>query len=202
VDLVTRRVLDPAGERGLRVARRAPVGEGPHRAHRGRPEGYIPKEQLWDHLDALVDNLHDWLREQGRWPDLIHSHYADAGYVGVRLSHLLGVPLVHTGHSLGRDKRQRLLAAGMDGEEIDRRYAMVRRIEAEEETLANADLVIASTRNEIEEQYGLYDYYHPERMVAIPPGTDLTQFHPPATGDPPHPFGPRWSASSMRLTSP
>ncbi|MGE5155636.1 MAG: HAD-IIB family hydrolase [Bdellovibrio bacteriovorus] len=191
VDLVTRRVLDPAVSEDYGV----PVEPLSEKARIVRleagPEGYIRKEQLWDHLDALVDNLHDWLRDQGRWPDLIHSHYADAGYVGVRLASLLGVPLVHTGHSLGRDKRQRLLAAGMEGAEIDRRYNMVRRVDAEEETLANADLVITSTRNEIEEQYGLYDYYHPERMVAIPPGTDLTQFRPPATGDPASPFWPQ-----------
>ncbi len=184
VDLVTRRVLDPAVSPDYAI----PIESLSYKARIVRidagPEGYLPKEQLWDHLDALVDNLHDWLREQGRWPDLIHSHYADAGYVGVRLSHLLGIPLVHTGHSLGRDKRQRLLAAGMDGEDIDQRYNMVRRIDAEEETLATADLVITSTHNEIEEQYGLYDYYQPDRMVVIPPGTDLTQFRPPAEGEP------------------
>ena len=188
VDLVTRRVLDPAVSPDYAV----PIEPLSEKARIVRieagPEGYLPKEQLWDHLDGLVDNLHDWLREQGRWPGLIHSHYADAGYVGVRLSHLLGVPLVHTGHSLGRDKRQRLLAAGMDGEDIDRRYNMVRRIDAEEETLATADLVITSTHNEIEEQYGLYDYYRPERMAVIPPGTDLTQFRPPAADDPPSDF--------------
>jgi len=49
--------------------------------------------------------------------------------------------------------------------------------------LANADLVITSTHNEIEEQYGLYNYYDPERMLVIPPGTDLKQFHPPADNE-------------------
>lgn len=199
VDLVTRRVLDSVVSEDYGVPIE-PLSEKARiiRLEAG-PEGYIRKEQLWDHLDALVDNLHDWLRKQGRWPDLIHSHYADAGYVGGRLSHLLGVPLVHTGHSLGRDKRQRLLAAGVEGTEIDRRYNMVRRIDAEEETLGNADLVITSTRNEIEEQYGLYDYYHPERMVAIPPGIDLDQFRPPATGEPPPPF---WSEVERFLDEP
>ncbi len=184
VDLVTRRVLDPAVSPEYAVPIEALTDKARIVRIEAGPEGYLPKEQLWDHLDGLVDNLHEWLRVQGRWPDLIHSHYADAGYVGLRLSHLLGVPLVHTGHSLGRDKRQRLLASGMDGEEIDRRYNMVRRIDAEEETLATADLVVTSTHNEIEEQYGLYDYYHPDRMVVIPPGTDLTQFRPPAADEP------------------
>ncbi len=143
------------------------------------PAEYIPKEQLWDHLDSLMDNLTNWVNEQPRMPDLIHSHYADAGYVGVRLANLLGVPLIHTGHSLGRDKRKRLLAKGISREEIEVAYNMERRIDAEEEVLANADLVIASTHNEIEAQYGLYNYYDPERMSVIPPGTDLTLFHPP-----------------------
>ena len=109
----------------------------------------------------------------------MHSHYADAGYVGVRLSNLFGVPLIHTGHSLGRDKRKRLLATGLSRAEIESTYNMTRRIDAEEEVLANAELVVTSTRNEIESQYGLYNYYVPDRMSVIPPGTDLSLFRPP-----------------------
>ncbi|MBT8050481.1 MAG: HAD-IIB family hydrolase, partial [Gammaproteobacteria bacterium] len=109
----------------------------------------------------------------------VHSHYADAGYVGVRLSNLFGVPLIHTGHSLGRDKRKRLLARGLSPAEIESTYNITRRIDAEEEILANAELVVTSTGNEIESQYGLYNYYAPDCMAAIPPGTDLSLFKPP-----------------------
>lgn len=142
------------------------------------PDGYIRKEELWDTLDIFADNLLHWLNQQPRMPDIIHGHYADAGYVGTRLSHLTGIPLVFTGHSLGRDKRTRLLATGLNSELIEQRYHISRRINAEEDVLATADLVITSTRHEITEQYELYDYYHPERMVVVPPGTDLEQFHP------------------------
>jgi sucrose-phosphate synthase len=69
---------------------------------------YISKEQLWDYLDNFADNAINYLQSQAKMPDVIHSHYADAGYVGIRLSHQLGIPLVHTGHSLGRSKRKRL----------------------------------------------------------------------------------------------
>lgn len=144
------------------------------------PAGYLPKEELWDYLDTFADNALAYIRELGRTPDIIHSHYADAGYVGVRLASLLGIPLVHTGHSLGRVKRRRLLASGLKRDTIETRYNMGRRIEAEEDTLATAQLVIASTQNEIEEQYGLYDHYQPELMQVIPPGTDLERFHTPS----------------------
>ncbi len=183
VDLVTRRIVDP--KVGPDYAE--PIESLSERARivriEGGPEEYVPKEQLWDHLDPFTDNLVDWLNEQPRSPDIIHGHYADAGYVGVRVANLLGIPLVHTGHSLGRDKRKQLLAKGMSPEAIETTYNMVRRIRAEEELLANADLVITSTRNEIEEQYRLYNFYDPERMAVIPPGTNLAQFRPPEEGE-------------------
>ncbi len=146
------------------------------------PNQYLPKEQLWDHLDAFTDNLLTHLHDQGELPDLIHSHYADAGYTGSRLASVLGLPLVHTGHSLGRVKRRRLLAAGLSAEDVELRYNMARRVEAEELTLGTAERVITSTHQEIEEQYRLYDHYQPEQMRVIPPGTDLERFRP-AAGD-------------------
>ncbi|MGR8929069.1 MAG: HAD-IIB family hydrolase [Gammaproteobacteria bacterium] len=177
VDLVTRQVVDAEvspdyaqsietlGDHAQIV--RIPAG----------PDAYIRKEELWESLDIFTDNLLHWLYQQPRMPDIIHGHYADAGYVGMRLSHLTGIPLVFTGHSLGRDKRTRLLATGLDSEVLEQRYHVSRRINAEEDVLATADLVITSTRHEITEQYELYDYYHPERMVVIPPGTNLDQFY-------------------------
>jgi len=142
-------------------------------------EKYLRKELLWDSLENFSDNVLAYLKSQPRMPDVIHSHYADAGYVGSRLSHQLGIALVHTGHSLGRNKRQQLLASGIKRSEIESTYHISRRIDAEEITLGTAERVITSTQQEIEQQYGLYDFYQPERMRVIPPGTDLTQFFPP-----------------------
>ena len=139
---------------------------------------YIPKEQLWDHLDNFADNLLNHLHTNNLIPHIIHSHYADAGYVGTRLSHQLSVPLIHTGHSLGRSKRKHLLASGIKRDVIEKRYNMSRRINAEEATLGAAERVITSTYQEIEEQYELYDYYQPDQMRVVPPGTDLVKFHP------------------------
>lgn len=140
------------------------------------PRRYLRKESLWPHLDSLLDELIRHVRRTGRIPDLIHGHYADAGYVGGRLAQLLGVPFFFTGHSLGRVKKARLLAAGKDAAKLDDRYNFPLRIEAEERALETAAVVVASTHQEVEEQYQLYDNYHPDGMRVIPPGVDLDRF--------------------------
>ena len=141
------------------------------------PRRYLRKEVLWPYLDIYVDNVLQYLRKVRRIPDLVHAHYADAGYIGSRLVQLLGVPLIFTGHSLGRVKKQRLLEKGSKESTIEEQYNISQRIEAEEITLGNANLVITSTNQEVEEQYEIYENYHPRRMMVIPPGVDLDQFH-------------------------
>ena len=142
------------------------------------PRRYLRKEVLWPHLDSFVDNILQHLRRVGRVPDIVHAHYADAGYVGTRLVQLLGMPLIFTGHSLGRVKRQRLLEKGSKRDSIESQYNISLRIEAEEITLGNAILVVTSTNQEVQEQYELYDNYQPRRMMVIPPGVALDRFYP------------------------
>lgn len=144
------------------------------------PRRYLRKEVLWPHLDTFADELLRHIRKVGRIPNVIHTHYADAGYVGCRVAGWLGTPLVHTGHSLGRVKQQKLLEQGTKEEVIEDHFHISTRIEAEEITLGGAALVIASTNQEVEQQYSVYDRYQPERMVVIPPGVTLERFYPPA----------------------
>ncbi|MCA9250742.1 MAG: HAD-IIB family hydrolase [Phycisphaerales bacterium] len=179
VDLVTRRLVDPKLDSvyGEKFEELAP-GANIVRIECG-PRRYLAKESLWPHLDSFSDNLLRFLRNQGRVPDLIHGHYADAGYVAARLSSLLGIPMAFTGHSLGRVKKQRLLDQGTTEEAIEKRYRITRRIEAEEYALDNANFVVTSTHQEVEEQYALYDNYQPGRMTVIPPAVDLSRFTPP-----------------------
>ncbi len=143
------------------------------------PDQYIAKEQIWDFLDTFADNLVDFFRQQAFLPDILHSHYADAGLVAANIANQLGIPLIHTGHSLGRVKRRRLMASGLELSQLEQQYNIGRRIEAEEITLATAERVITSTHQEIEEQYELYDHYQPAQMRIVPPGTNVQQFTPP-----------------------
>lgn len=143
------------------------------------PKRYMRKETLWPHLDQMVDRCLHYLRQQGRLPDVIHSHYADAGYVGRQLSMLLGIPQIHTGHSLGKPKQERLLSSGRKAENIEKQFNFERRIAEEEALIQHASMIVTSTRQEVDLQYGMYSQPDPKRFRVIPPGTDTSRFSPP-----------------------
>ncbi|XP_024983242.1 probable sucrose-phosphate synthase 2 [Cynara cardunculus var. scolymus] len=174
----------------------------------GPRDKYLRKELLWPHIQEFVDgalvhvlNMSKVLGEQiggGQpiWPFVIHGHYADAGDSAALLSGALNVPMVLTGHSLGRNKLEQLLKQGRQSkEDINSTYKIMRRIEAEELSLDAAELVITSTKQEIDEQWGLYDGFDVKlekvlrararqgvdchgrfmpRMAVIPPGMDFS----------------------------
>ncbi len=178
VDLLTRLVEDPAVSPDYAQAHEN-LGSGASiiRMPFG-PKRYLRKELLWPHLNQLVDKCLHYLRQQGQLPTLIHTHYADAGYVGQQLSLLLGIPQVHTGHSLGRPKLERLLATGRKPHVLEKQFNFEQRITAEEEIIKNASLIITSTQQEINEQYGLYSNFNLTRFSVIPPGTNTSRFSP------------------------
>jgi sucrose-phosphate synthase len=178
VTLVTRQIFDPEIPADYSVPWE-PIGECSQlvRLPFG-PRRYVRKEMLWPHLDQLVDQCLAWMRNQPRLPDVIHGHYADAAYVGEQLSLLLGIPLIVTAHSLGREKRSRLVSSGRKEITVDRQFNFDRRIRAEEEALEHASLVVASTRQELATQYANYDNFVAPRSVVIAPGVDLQRFSP------------------------
>lgn len=173
----------------------------------GPKDRYIPKEMLWPHVSEFVDGALDHILQMSKvlgdqigggipvWPVAIHGHYADAGDAAALLSGALNVPMLFTGHSLGRDKREQLLRQGrLSRDEINSTYKIMRRIEAEELALDASEIVITSTKQEIEEQWGLYDGFDSKlqrklqarirrsvssygrfmpRMQVIPPGMEF-----------------------------
>jgi sucrose-phosphate synthase len=183
VELMTRQILatnvaPEYAEPFEQIADKACIVRVPFGPHR-----YLHKESLWPYLPQLVDNALLHFRQLGRVPHILHGHYPDAGVVGLRLGKLLGSPVVYTGHSLGRVKRRRLLDKGMDPDAIEKRYNITRRINAEESVLEGADLVIASTSQEVAEQYGMYNANATNRMVVNAPGVNLDRFRPPRRGE-------------------
>ncbi|BBN02652.1 sucrose-phosphate synthase [Marchantia polymorpha subsp. ruderalis] len=185
VDLLTRQICDPEvdssyGEPTEMLSSGAyddddEVGESSGayivRIPCGPRDQYIRKELLWPHIQEFVDGalahivhmtkvLGEQLNSDAQkiWPYVVHGHYADAGDAASLLSGSLNVPFVMTGHSLGRNKLEQLLQQNrLSREGINNLYKIQRRLEAEEYSLDAAEMVITSTKQEIVEQWGLYD---------------------------------------------
>lgn len=178
VDLVTRLIQDPA--------------VSPHYAQPIEPlsakarivriqcggRKYIRKELLWRHLDEFVDKTLRFIKMSGQVPDVFHGHYADAGYVARELASIFGAPLVFTGHSMGRHKKNKLVAEGMSEAEVNRRYHIDHRIKVEERVIKDAERIITSTNHEKNNQYGLYENFAAGSYLVNPPGIDIDIFYP------------------------
>jgi len=141
------------------------------------PNKYLRKELLWPYLEELTHNLIQYYQKHEKKPNFIHAHYADAGYVGVRLSKALKIPLIFTGHSLGREKKRKLLEAGLKINQIEKLYCISKRINAEEEALKHSKIVVTSTKQESVYQYSHYHSFSAEKSRVIAPGVDHNKFH-------------------------
>lgn len=109
------------------------------------------------------------LRREPGWYDVLHSHYWLSGQVGWLARDRWGVPLVHSAHTLARVKNA-LLAEGDEPEPLAR-------IIGEEQVVAEADRLIASTGDEARDLIQLYDA-DPASVRTVAPGVDLELFKP------------------------
>lgn len=139
---------------------------------------FIRKEDLWQHIPEWCENALR-LITQKRWDySFINSHYWDAGLAGRHLSDVLNVPHFHTPHSLGSWKQKTMIQDFPDSaEEFERRYNFKMRIKEEGCLFNSADMVIATTPQQLDmivEDYGLCE----ERLKMIPPGYDDNRFYP------------------------
>ncbi len=144
------------------------------------PEKYILKTDLWPHLNEFIKNCRDYISDLGYRPDILHSNYADSGYVCARLSQELDIPHVHTGHSLGKPKMARLGVTDKNFAAMDQEYHFSERLKAEQHAIDNADAIVVSTNEERLFQYNMYDVdVSDSRFKVISPGANLNKFYPP-----------------------
>ncbi|MCF4122153.1 glycosyltransferase [Antribacter sp. KLBMP9083] len=103
------------------------------------------------------------------WYDVVHTHYWLSGQVGWLAAERWDVPLVHTMHTMARVKN----AALAPGDSPEPRG----RIIGEEQVVAEADALVASTEQEAEDL--VRDYAaDPARVHVVAPGVDLDVFSP------------------------
>jgi len=147
------------------------------RARCGGPE-FIPKEYLYEKLPEWEENALRIINERELKYEFINSHYWDAGLAGKYLSEVLGVPHLHTPHSLGIWKRREMEADFPgDKKKFEKLYNFTERINNERLIQQSAYRVLATTPQQVELLEGDYGL-PPEKCFMIPPGYDDSRFFP------------------------
>ena len=139
------------------------VPVGPHRT--------VPKDELLPHMDAFADWMaEDWQRTGD--PDVVHAHFWMSGLAALRAGRSRGVPVAQTFHALGSVKRRHQRESDTSPPE---------RLDLERWIAREADAVIATCRDEVEELADMgvgTDHVH-----VVPCGVDTAHFSP---------SGPAW----------
>ncbi|MGF1504949.1 MAG: glycosyltransferase [Anaerolineae bacterium] len=169
VDLVTRQFEDQPEydevNEGFRVWR-IPFGG----------QDFIRKEDMHDHLSDFVTNALSSIRNRGRQYGFVYSHYWDAGWGGQKIAEELGIPHIHTPHSLGWWKKHNM-GEEMSEEDMEREYRFEERIRTEFLIYRTCDHIIATTQHQteiIQEHYDVLDRH----TTVVPPGMDENRFSP------------------------
>lgn len=131
-------------------------------------KGFIPKDELYQHLPSFLRELKDYLRRAKRRYELIHSNYWLSGLAGLALKRELGLPQFHTFHSLGTVRTRESRAT---------RPVPPRRLAAEREIVAGVDCLVATTPEEREDLVSDYGARY-EQIALVPCGVDPDIFSP------------------------
>ena len=120
-------------------------------------------------LPKLIPDLSAAFKEElAKSPyDIIHSHYWISGKVAMPVAKELGIPLVHTMHTMARVKNLNLAEGEVPEPMI--------RVQGETQVVAAADALIANTDAEGASLVSLYDAC-PDIVHVVSPGVDLYTF--------------------------
>lgn len=129
--------------------------------------GTLTKEQLPAHISGLSKEFLRIVRDEKY--DAIHSHYWISGKVAMPAAKELGIPLVHTMHTMARVKNLNLA----EGETPE---PMIR-VQGETQVVAAANALVANTDAEAASLVSLYDAC-PDIVHVVSPGVDLYTFTP------------------------
>jgi D-inositol-3-phosphate glycosyltransferase len=127
----------------------------------------LDKEELPDRVEEFAASI---LADHGarQW-DLLHTHYWLSGMAGMIMADQLGVPLVHTMHTMARVKNSNRADDHPTEPNI--------REQGEAEIARRATVLTANTPDEATELMRHYDAAD-DQVAIVPPGVDLETFHP------------------------
>ena len=133
---------------------------------------FVRKEDMCDQVPALVQSLSGFMAEEGTTPDLIISHYWDAGTVGCLLKERIGADIKHVWvpHSLGAVKKRNTPPEAWDD------LRMKDRLAYEEKILNKIDYIAATSsiiRSSAKKDYGFKN-----NVLWLPPCVDQERYFP------------------------
>ena len=129
--------------------------------------GTLTKEQLPVHISGLSKEFLRIVKDEKY--DAIHSHYWISGKVAMPAAKELGIPLVHTMHTMARVKNLSLAEGEIPEPMI--------RVQGETQVAAAANALVANTDAEAASLVSLYDAC-PDIVHVVSPGVDLYTFTP------------------------
>ncbi len=157
----------------LHAPRRSEAAEARHdgtrrrrRAHRCRARrAPIPKDAIYPYVAAFTASLQrSWSEDR---PDVVHSHFWMSGLAALGAAKPLGIPVAHTFHALGVEKRRH---QGRADTSPDARIAEEARI------VRAADRIVATASAEVFELLRMGA--SPRSIKIVPCGVDLERFTP------------------------
>ena len=132
------------------------------------PYDGITKDELPSQICALMSSfMHQEARLSPNYYDVIHSHYWISGQLGWLISERLGIPLVHTMHTMAKVKNLSLA----EGEKPEPQTRAI----GEEQVVSASSALIANTAAESASLVSLYDAC-PDKVFVVPPGVDLSTY--------------------------
>lgn len=164
------------------LPRRAPLAPGVVVDHvDAGPPVPLPKDELLPWMGEFADDLvRAW---RARPPHVVHAHFWMSGLAARQAAREVGAPVALTYHALGAVKR-RHQGAGDTSPPC--------RVAEEAELARTVDLVIATTRDELDELCRIGAV--PRRAVVVPCGVDLRRFRPRQADPHRHGGAPRGDA--------
>lgn len=131
------------------------------------PEEFIPRQDIFGYGEQFLRSFFEFKERENLNYSLIHTNYWISGWVGLQLKQQLGIPLVHTYHSLGAVKYQSVAEIPKIG---------ATRLAVEKDCLELADCIVATSPQEREHMRSMVS----ERgsIEVVPCGTDIGHFNP------------------------
>jgi glycosyltransferase involved in cell wall biosynthesis len=129
------------------------------------PARPIPKDAIYPHVRTFTARLRRaWTLDR---PDVVHSHFWMSGLAALGAAKPLSVPVAHTFHALGIEKRRHQGSADTSPDA---------RLAEEERIVREADRVVATASAEIFELLRMGA--NPRALKIVPCGVDLEHFTP------------------------